>query len=93
MPDLLDEGLSKLYAQQNPDGGWGWWYRAEAPQSNPYVSGYVIFALLKARQADLTVDRQVLSQGLAYLAAQIEPPQYQRLPGGQPPSVAALRSF
>jgi len=75
LPDLLDEGLSKLYAQQNPDGGWGWWYRAEAPQSNPYVSGYVIFALLKARQADLTVDRQVLSQGLAYLAAQIEPPR------------------
>ncbi len=73
LPDLLDEGLSELYAQQNPDGGWGWWYRAEAPQSNPYVSGYVIFALLKARQADLTVDRQVLSQGLAYLAAQIEP--------------------
>lgn len=75
LPDLLDEGLSELYAQQNPDGGWGWWYRAEAPQSNPYVSGYVIFALLKARQADLTVDRQVLSQGLAYLAAQIEPPR------------------
>ena len=73
LPDLLDEGLSKLYAQQNPDGGWGWWHRVQDPQSNPYVSGYVVFALLKARQADLLIDQQVLQKGIAYVAAQIQP--------------------
>ncbi|MCU0520537.1 MAG: Ig-like domain-containing protein [Anaerolineae bacterium] len=73
LPDLLDEGLAKLYAQQNPDGGWGWWHRAQEPQSNPYVSGYVVFALLRARQADLRIDQQVLQKGLAYVAAQIQP--------------------
>ena len=72
LPALLDEGLAKLYRQQNPDGGWGWWYRIENPKSNPYVSGYVVFALLKAQQAGVAVKDQVLRNGLAYLETQIQ---------------------
>ncbi len=73
LPDLVREGLSKLKAQQLPDGGWGWWYRIQDPQSNPYVSGYVVFALLKAQQAGFSVDRDMLDRGLAYLASKVEP--------------------
>ncbi len=73
LPGLIDEGLGKLYLQQNPDGGWGWWYDAQHPQSNPYVSAYVVFALLQARQTGIGVDTSVLSQGLTYLKSQIEP--------------------
>ena len=56
LPGLIEEGLGKLYLQQNPDGGWGWWYNVEWPRSNAHVSGYVVFALLKAQQAGFTVE-------------------------------------
>ncbi|MGC9349462.1 MAG: Ig-like domain-containing protein, partial [Anaerolineae bacterium] len=71
LPDLVREGLDKLYRQQNPDGGWGWWHRADDPRSSPYISGYVVFALVKAAQAGFDVKQQVLSNGVAYLSDQL----------------------
>ncbi len=72
LPGLVDEGLNRLYLQQNPDGGWGWWYKAEERYSNPHVSAYVVFALLKAQQSDVTIKQDVLANGIAYLQAQIK---------------------
>ena len=72
LPPLIDEGLTKLAQQQNPDWGWGWWHRAQNPKSNPYVSGYVVFALIKAKQAGIAVKPQVLENGIAYLETQIQ---------------------
>ncbi len=72
LPGLVDEGLNKLYLQQNPDGGWGWWYKAEQRTSNPHVSAYVVFALLKAQQSGIGVKQDVLNNGIAYLQAQIK---------------------
>jgi uncharacterized protein YfaS (alpha-2-macroglobulin family) len=72
LPGLVDEGLNKLYLQQNPDGGWGWWYNAERRYSSPHVSGYVVFALLKAQQSGITVKQDVLNQGIAYLQTQVK---------------------
>jgi len=72
LPGLVDEGLNKLYLQQNPDGGWGWWYKAEEQYSNPHVSAYVVFALLKAQQSGVSVKQDVLNNGIAYLQAQIK---------------------
>ncbi len=74
LPALLDEGLERLYRQQNPDGGWGWWYRATDWRSNPHVSGYVVFALLKARQAGVAVSGTALENGINYLKTQLAPP-------------------
>ncbi|MGC9469746.1 MAG: Ig-like domain-containing protein [Anaerolineae bacterium] len=72
LPDLIEEGLSKLNKQQNPDGGWGWWHRLEEPKSNAYVSAYVVFSLLKSEEAGFSVDRGVLERGLNYLQAQVK---------------------
>ena len=72
LPGLVDTGLNKLYLQQNPDGGWGWWHNTENPRSNPHVSGYVVFALLKAEDAGITVSQDVLARGLNYLQSQIK---------------------
>jgi len=72
LPGLVDEGLNKLYLQQNPDGGWGWWYKAEERISNPHVSAYVVFALLKAQQSGISVKQDVLNSGIGYLQAQIK---------------------
>ena len=71
---MIEEGLNKLYLQQNPDGGWGWWPRRDYGEwrSNPHVSGYVVFALLKAQDAGWAVKADVLERGVAYLQDQIQ---------------------
>jgi len=72
LPALIDEGLAKLAKQQHPDGGWGWWYDTEKGESNPHVSAYVVFALLKAQQSDINVDGMMLQRGLEYLKTQLK---------------------
>ncbi len=75
LPGLIEEGLTKLYLQQNPDGGWGWWPRRDGYDwySSPYVSGYVVFALLKVQQTGWTIKQEVLDAGLNYLKTQLVP--------------------
>ena len=72
LPALVETGLDKLYLQQNPDGGWGWWHTTTDWRSNPYVSAYVVFALLKAEDADVDISNDVLSRGLNYLQSQTQ---------------------
>lgn len=57
-------GLQRLYNNQHTDGGWGWWVNDE---SNPTVSAWVVFGLVKARQSGFSVDRQVIQAALGYL--------------------------
>ncbi|MDY7080043.1 MAG: Ig-like domain-containing protein [Chloroflexota bacterium] len=64
LPDLVEQGLGKLYLQQHGDGGWGWWYEGE---SNPYLTAYVVFALIEAREAGFEVRADVVGRGLDYL--------------------------
>ncbi|HWQ13381.1 MAG TPA: Ig-like domain-containing protein [Roseiflexaceae bacterium] len=70
LPGLVEEGLDRLYRQQQGDGGWGWWVDS---QSNPYVSAYVVFGMLKAKEAGFAVREDVLTRGLDYLQAQLLP--------------------
>jgi uncharacterized protein YfaS (alpha-2-macroglobulin family) len=64
LPGLVEEGVSKLVLRQNGDGGWGWWYAGE---SNPYLSAYVVFGLVRAQEAGFDVPAGVLRAGLSYL--------------------------
>jgi uncharacterized protein YfaS (alpha-2-macroglobulin family) len=61
---LVEEGMSKLSARQNSDGGWGWW---AIDESNPTLTAYVVFSLDKAREAGFEIDEDMLDRGLAYL--------------------------
>jgi uncharacterized protein YfaS (alpha-2-macroglobulin family) len=70
LPGLVQEGLDRLYRQQLGDGGWGWWVDSA---SNPYVSAYVVFGMLKAKEAGFAVREDVLARGLDYLQAQLVP--------------------
>jgi hypothetical protein len=65
---LVEHALGKLYVQQNPDGGWGWWPERE---SSPHISAYVVFGLLMARQANFAVDELVLQRGLDFLRSRL----------------------
>jgi uncharacterized protein YfaS (alpha-2-macroglobulin family) len=64
LPGLIEEGLNKLYVQQKPDGGWGWWAEDE---SNVHITAYVVFALTKAQQAGVNVSATVLANGQNFL--------------------------
>ena len=64
LPVLVADGLSKLTLQQHADGGWGWWPDGE---SNPHLSAYVIFALVKAQEAGFDVQADGLERGLDFL--------------------------
>jgi uncharacterized protein YfaS (alpha-2-macroglobulin family) len=71
LPGLIETGINKLTMQQNPDGGWGWWHIVHNPQSNPYISGYVMFGLLKAQKMNIHVDRTVINAGIEYIKSQL----------------------
>ena len=70
LPGLVEEGLTRLYLQQHGDGGWGWWYDDE---SNPYLTSYVVFGLVKAREAGFEVQSDVIQRGLDFLNSQLVP--------------------
>ncbi|MBN1147462.1 MAG: Ig-like domain-containing protein [Anaerolineales bacterium] len=60
----LNEGLQRLRARQNPDGGWGWWQGAE---SDAYMTSYVLFGMSRARLAGVSIDAEMIRQGIGYL--------------------------
>ena len=67
LPGLVAEGLNRLYLQQKDDGGWGWWVDS---QSNPYLTAYVVFGLIQARDAGFDVRADVLQRGEQYVLEQ-----------------------
>jgi uncharacterized protein YfaS (alpha-2-macroglobulin family) len=66
LPGLVEEGLNKLYTQQRPDGGWGWWADSNN-ESNVHITAYVVFALTKAQVAGVDVSATVLANGQNFL--------------------------
>jgi hypothetical protein len=60
--------LQRLYARQHYDGGWGWWVQDE---SSTLVTAYVVFGLVKAREAGFAVDDGVLEGGFSFLMGRI----------------------
>ncbi|MEW6227892.1 MAG: MG2 domain-containing protein [Bacillota bacterium] len=65
LPDMVGKGLNRLYDFQRSDsGGWGW---CEYGQNDLWMTAYVVFGLLTAREAGFAVNENVLSRGLAAL--------------------------
>jgi uncharacterized protein YfaS (alpha-2-macroglobulin family) len=68
--DLVSYAIQKLYQRQHPDGGWGWW---QNDQSNPLTTAYVVFGLVKAKEAGFAVEEKVIRNGVDYLRLRIKP--------------------
>ena len=67
--DNVDRGVHRLLELQNQDGGWNWW--ASSPgspeESDPYISSYVFFGLLRAHAIGVSVDENALQLAGTYL--------------------------
>lgn len=61
---IAKRGVQKLYDKQNPDGGFGYWYRGE---SWPYVSTWATFALIEGKKAGFEVEQAKLDSALNYV--------------------------
>ena len=64
--------VSRMANLQNADGGWSWWgtSTSEEEKSDPYITAYVFFGLLRARATGITVNDDVLQRAGVYLQKQ-----------------------
>jgi len=67
---LVPAGLAELEERQNGDGGWGWW-RSE--RSNPHLTAYATFALLRLVEIGFEVESLVLERALDFLEDELVP--------------------
>ncbi len=67
---MTDDGLSRLLSMQRSDGGWGWW--GGSATSDPYLTGYAVYALATAKDAGVAVPPDVLARADAWLARDIK---------------------
>lgn len=73
----VSDGLEKLYRMQNADGGWGWFRERE---SNAHTTLYVVFGLLRAKEAGFAVRQTSLDRGLGYARASLRAKESLRAP-------------
>lgn len=73
----LNEGIQRLVARQNEDGGWGWWSTPSLVEnhSDPYITSYVLFGLSQAREAGAFVDEDVIQSAVNFLIAAMPAPE------------------
>ncbi len=64
LPAQVEDSLTRLYAFQHGDGGWGWW---EADDSQPYETAYVVYGLVQAKKAGYKVDENSIKRATEYL--------------------------
>jgi hypothetical protein len=66
--EVIGDALDRLYARQNPDGGWGWW----RDLSNVHLTSYAAFGLLKVQEAGFPVRSDALNRGLDYVTRMVD---------------------
>ncbi len=64
----VTQGVQTLQARQQYDGGWAWW--ASGP-TNAYLSAYVLYSLLEARDTGFSVSSYMIDSAVGYLQGQL----------------------
>lgn len=58
---MIKQDLALVYRWQLPSGGWGW---SQYGQKDSWMTAYVVYGLIRAKQADLPIDQKVLDAGI-----------------------------
>jgi len=61
----LNASVSRLIHLQNVDGGWSWWSTND--KSDPYISAYILFGLMRAGLIGTTTPQEVIDRAIAFL--------------------------
>ncbi|MCL5773066.1 MAG: hypothetical protein M1536_01610, partial [Firmicutes bacterium] len=64
----IEKIIPSLYTYQKEDGGWAWIQKGD---SDPYITAYVLEALITAAQKGCFVDKERLNSGMTYLKNRI----------------------
>jgi uncharacterized protein YfaS (alpha-2-macroglobulin family) len=72
LDQVLEDSLEQLQVQQNPDGGWGWW---KGNSSDPYITAYVLFGLIRAQEAGVDIESGAMTNAIDYLTASLPLPE------------------
>ncbi|MCC6500899.1 MAG: Ig-like domain-containing protein [Anaerolineales bacterium] len=70
----LNASVSRIFYLQNANGGWNWW--GQSDQSEPVISAYVFFGLLRAREAGASINEEALQRAGAFLRDQQAPQRF-----------------
>ena len=68
---ILEDSILQLINHQNPDGGWGWW---KGDRSDTYITAYALFGLVRAREAGIEIEAEVINSAIDYLTATLPTP-------------------
>lgn len=68
LDDITRRSLDRLYDFQHADGGWGWWKEGE---SDHYMTAYVVWGFVLARDARIQIKEDALTRGVSYLDKEI----------------------
>ncbi len=71
LDNLVETALQRIYKNQNPDGGWGWW---DSEKSDVQTSAYVLLGLAEANKAGYTIDQDVYNHGIDFLKSNLKDP-------------------
>ena len=63
---LLEESILQLNEHQNPDGGWSWW---KGEKSDAHITAYALLGLLRASEAGVELEPELISSAVGYLTA------------------------
>ena len=77
-PARIERTVAEILGRQQGDGGFGLW--PESPRSDPWVSGYALFALAEARRQKVKVPALPLERGQRYLEELSNVREQARLP-------------
>lgn len=69
LPDMVHKGLSRLYRFQLTDGGWSW---SQYGTADPWMTSYVCYALIRAREPGFSIDQARLESGLDALKKAVD---------------------
>ncbi len=65
---MVEKGLARLYDFQHSDGGWGWWKDGD---SDHFMTAYVVWGLVLARQAGISVEESAVARAVGFLEQEI----------------------